>query len=159
VGAGGRALALAASFGVLCGAAAPASKTDDVVSAQLVRFADNQLDGEFLAQRDALITACPYALGSYSFIALSGIRRIYRIAKPDDEQRASGVTASSELTVQVKRARYYWAAGKDWIVGSAAPTLHYYAERRDGRWSFRPDQHICARGEPQQKPLAAEVPK
>ena len=154
-----RALAAVAAFGILCGAAPPASKVDAGLSAQLLRFAQAQVDAEFLTQHDALITSCPYALGSYSFIELTGIRRVYGAARPEDSDHAPGVSSSLELTIQPKRARYYWAAGKRWIVSSPAPALHYYAEDHDGRWTFRAEQHVCARGEPQRRPVASEIPK
>ena len=141
-----RILAVAASFGFLCGAGSPAPKRHDAASAQLVNFAGAQLNAEFLPRRDALVTSCPDALGSYSFIELSGIQRIY-----------SG--ARHELTIEAKRARYYWATGKRWIAGSPAPVLRYYVEENDGGPAFRAEQHVCARGEPQQRPDPAVIPR
>jgi hypothetical protein len=154
-----RALAVFAALGILCGAAPPASKEDAALSAQLASFAQAQLDAEFLAGRDSLATSCPYALGSYSFIELSGIRRIYAAVRPEESDRAPGVSEVLQLTVQSRRARFYWAAGKLWVVGSPIPALHYFAEKRDGVWTFRAEQHLCARGEPQRRPVASEIPK
>jgi hypothetical protein len=141
---GARALAVAASLGVLCGAVYPTLKSENAASAQLVNFADAQLNAEFLTRRDELITSCPEALGSYSFIELRGIRRIYS-------------AAHQELTIEAKRARYYWAAGKRWIAGSPGPVLRYYIEESDGRQVLR--AHLCARGEPQLRPDPAAIPK
>ncbi len=131
----------------------------DGASADLVRFAQTQLDDEFLAYRGALFTSCPYALGTYSFIELSGMRRIFRVLKPNDDEVAAGIDAHRELTFEFNRARYYWVAGKRWIGGPNPPALRYEAERSNGAWSFRADQHICARHEPQQKPLLTDISK
>jgi hypothetical protein len=144
--AGARVAVIAASLGALCGAVYPTVKTENAASAQLVNFADAQLNAEFLTRRDALVTSCPDALGSYSFIELQGVRRIYSAAQ-------------QELTIEAKRARYYWAAGKRWIAGSPGPVLRYYIEESDGRQVLRAEQHVCARGEPQLRPDAAAIPK
>jgi len=129
----------------------------DPVSAALARFAQTELDREFSADRNALYTSCPYALGTYSLIEISGIRRVYRIVKPDAEEEAAGITARRELTLQPKKVRYYWELGRKWIDGTTPPKLTYTADRR-GDWTFSADQHLCARGEPQAKPGVSRIP-
>jgi len=149
-----RFVALAALTAFL-GAAAPPV---DPVSAALARFAQTELDREFTAYRNALYTSCPYALGTYSLIEISGIRRVYSVVKPDAEEEAAGITARRELTLQPKKVRYYWELGRKWIDGPTPPRLSYSAELRGGNWAFTADEHVCARGEPQKKPLASSIP-
>ena len=148
------ALALAAALG----ASAPIPDAGHAVSAQLERFAQSQVDAQFLREGDVLITACPYALGSYVYIELSGIRRSQRSLSPEEE-RGAGVGAVRELIVRAKRARLYWSPGKCWIVSAQAPALRFYAEEGAEGWRFRADDHICARGEPQRKPAEGDVPR
>jgi hypothetical protein len=125
----------------------------------LTRFAQTTLDGQFLAYRNALYTGCPDALGTYSYIELVGVRRVYRVRKPGPDEDESGVTDIRELTLQPKKVRYYWELGHKWIDGAHPPNLHYYADLRDGKWSFESEQQICARGEPQVKPTVTSIPK
>jgi hypothetical protein len=147
--------AIAGGWGANSFAASPAAPG----VSELARFAAAQLDADFVSERGVLYTACPYALGTYSFIELAGLHRTDRSVPVTDDEKAAGVTEHRELTIQPKRARYYWAAGTKWVDWSRAPALRYEAELRPGGWSFRAEQHICARGEPQAKPLAANVPK
>jgi hypothetical protein len=130
----------------------------DFVLQDLTRYADEQLRTDFAQVGEALYTSCPYALGTYSLIELEGIRRIYRALKPDPEDERAGITAQRELTLQPKKVRYYWELGHKWIDGSQAPSLHYFADLRDGKWWFTAEQHICARGEPQRKPVTSNIP-
>jgi hypothetical protein len=139
-------------------AAGKAPNRPDPVSAQLARFAQTQLDGQFTAYRNALYTACPYALGTYSYIELVGVRRVYSSRKPGPEEDEAGVTDVRELTLQPKKARYYWEPGRKWIDGAHPPTLNYLADYRNGAWTFEAEQHVCARGEPQVKPPASSIP-
>jgi hypothetical protein len=153
------ALALGAAVFGVWGASSFAVGAPAPATSEVARFAQTQLDAEFFSERGVLYTACPYALGTYSFIELAGLRRTDRSMPVTDDEKAAGVTERRELTIQPKRARYYWAAGTKWIDWSRAPALRYEAELRSGGWIFRAEQHICARGEPQVKPLAANVPK
>jgi len=144
-------------LGVLLGASNRSGYVD-VASTQLAQFEQSELEREFTAQRNALYTSCPYALGTYSFIELVGIRRIYRIVKPDPEEEEAGVTMRRELTLQPKKARYYWENGRRWLDGQSPPNLHYFADYRGGQWWFVAEQHVCAKGEPQQKPAPSSIP-
>jgi|GEM_PF-1379198 len=149
--------AVLAVLGVLLGASNPLGRVD-IASTQLAQFAQSELEHEFTAQRNALYTSCPYALGTYSFIELVGIRRIYRVVKPDPEEEAAGVTMRRELTLQPKKARYYWETGRKWLDGPNPPNLHYLADYRGGKWWFVARQQVCARGEPQRKPAPSTIP-
>ena len=147
-----------AVLGVLLGASYPPGHVD-VASSQLAQFAQSELEREFTAQRNALYTSCPYALGTYSFIELVGIRRIYRVVKPDPEEEAAGITLRRELTLQPKKARYYWEIGRKWLDSPNPPNLNYLADYRGGKWWFVAKQHVCVRGEPQRKPAPSSIPR
>jgi hypothetical protein len=129
----------------------------------LARFAQASFDKEFAARNNAFYVACPYALGTYSFIELSGIRRVYRVLKPISEEEPGVVVARHELLYEPKKVRYYWDLGHKWIDGSQPPTLTYVGDYQHGmkgpNWRFEDKQHICARGEPQEKPALAAIPK
>jgi hypothetical protein len=143
---------LAAAF--LLGAA-PAAP----ISIQLDGYAKRSLALTFTEYHHTLYAHCPYALGTYSYIELSGVRRVHRTVRLNDEQVQRGVEERSELILQPSRARFYWNAGKKWIDWGRGPELIYIAERRGGVWSFTRDQHICAHGEPQDKASIDGIPK
>jgi hypothetical protein len=132
----------------------------DPISVQLDGYADRSIAIEFTQYLGALYAHCPYALGSYSYIELVGIRRIHRTIKLSDEEKGEGIEERSELTLQPKKSRFYWNSGKKWIDWGRGPELRYAAERRRrAPWTFSKDQHVCAHGEPQDKSLAADLPR
>jgi len=135
--------------------AAPA----DRVSILLDGYAERTLQMEFTEYDGALYAHCPYALGTYSYIELAGVRRIHRTVKLNDEEIRDGIMERRELTLQPKKTRFYWNAGKKWIDWGRGPELTYVAELRSGGWFFTKDQHVCAHGEPQDKALVAGIPQ
>jgi hypothetical protein len=148
-----RSVAAGLAAALLLGAA-PA----DRVTSQLDGYAERSLTDEFTEHRGALYAHCPYALGTYSYIELSGIRRVHRTLKLNDEELRDGIAERSELSLQPKKTRFYWNAGKRWVDWGRGPELTYIAERRGGAWTFTRDQHICAHGEPQDKAFAPDIP-
>jgi len=132
----------------------------DPVTTQLDAYADRSVAAEFTQYLGALYAHCPYALGTYSYIELAGIRRVHRTIALSDDEKNEGIEARSELTLQPKKSRYYWNLGKKWEDWGRGPELRYVAERRRGApWVFTKDQHVCAHGEPQDKSLAADLPR
>jgi hypothetical protein len=132
----------------------------DPVTAQLDAYADRSIGAEFTQYLGALYAHCPYALGTYSYIELAGIRRVHHTIQLSDDEKSEGIEARSELTLLPKKSRFYWNLGKKWIDWGRGPELRYLAERRRGApWVFSKDQHVCARGEPQDKTLAADLPR
>lgn len=131
----------------------------DRVTALLDGYAERTLQMEFTEYRGALYAHCPYALGTYSYIELDGIRRVHRTVKLNDEEIRDGIQERRELSLQPRKTRFYWNAGKKWIDWGHGPELKYVAELRSDGWSFTKDQHVCAHGEPQDKALVAGIPK
>ncbi|MBC5810880.1 MAG: hypothetical protein GIW95_08540 [Candidatus Eremiobacteraeota bacterium] len=126
---------------------------------QLAQFAVASVEREFTQRGNRWYAACPYALGTYSYVELSELRRSVRAPRPTDDEQDAGVVQRIEVTLHAQKARFYWAAGKVWKDYGIGPTLRYFAEyRKAGGWSFEADQHVCARGEPQKKPDLREVP-